>query len=1391
MAPRQARTRPGHPGAGRPGRPRRSQGDRDAPAKPLSVAQRHAEWAALLRADGPFIAIPVLTEAFPQGLDTVPADILDKVRLAWAEVREAPDLLTPAWDDLVLVDLLGYTPQILAEGGALPADLRTGPPAGGRLRPDAVAYGPDGQGGRAERLLIYRMPDGTPLTRASRDQPSAAEQAAELCRHRATPLALLTNGALWVLVHAEPGEPATTAVFDADLWLEERDLLRGFVSLLAAHRVLPPSKNADGSHSTSLAALFTRSAEAQAEITTTLGIQVRQAAELLVGELSRLDREAGGALLREVAPREVYRGTLTVMMRLVFLLYAEEQRLLPVSSDLYATAYSVTSLHHQLDAEQNLYGDEIGDRRAAAWPRLLATFAAVYEGCEYVDMRIPPYGGSLFDPARYPWLERLAVTDRVVHEILGALLILRRRGGAAERLSYKGLDVEQIGHVYEGLLEFSCLRVDEPYLGLIGKLEPELPLAQVEQAAEDGDFFEWLAKICDASLGALRKAVGNATEDLATLDAACDNDAELAQRVRPLRGLLRRDLRGLPTVFPAGSLIITQVGDRRATGTHYTPRKLAEEIVEYTLAPLCYSPGPADGADPDDWQARPASELLELKVLDPAMGSGAFLVSACRYLADRIVEAWERDGYPEIVRAALGPDFNRDDAALEARRSVASRCLCGVDRDEAAVELGKLSLWLVTLAKDQPFSFLDHALRCGDSLVGLISESQVVAFHLDPETGRYNNARLSGAIDEIAGPIMTRVLELREDIEAEPVRDPQQAAVAAGKLQEADDLTAKLRQIADAVSAAALSTAGQSADAFGSRLNGIEGDAQRLLTQGSIESPLERAFRARLDAWLKGPRAEPIRPLHWALEFPEVMRRGGFDAVVSNPPFMGGKKVSGALGTDYREYLKQQVAKDKPGNADLCSYFLLRDLSVARDGRVGIIATNTIAQGDTREVGLDQAVDMSWVIYRAEKSQPWPGTASLQVSLLWTGHPGARERFMLDGSRVTGITPSLDPDSRIGGDPYRLFANANQAFIGSYVLGIGFILEPHEAEAMLLKNTKNRAALFPYLNGEDLNSRHDCSASRWVINFHDWPIERAREYGDLFDILLRKVKPQRDLLPDYKRRVRENWWLYEYQARNLYSAIRGLKGVLAIARISRTGQPAFVPTNQVLNEKIVVFATDRRDVLALFSSSIHSNWAWKYSSTLKADLQYTPSDCFETFAQPRPQLTQRMRIAGDELDKFRRELMMRRRLGLTALYNLVHDEAARDDEIMRIREIHVEIDEAVREAYALDVDGEPAIREYEAKVASAPLPGWREIELGHSFHMTQQGMRFTISPQARIDVLDKLLALNHYRHEQEVRQGLHSAKGRGGSRKKEAGRTPSTAPALDDGGLFPPEGTLF
>ena len=214
---------------------------------------------------------------------------------------EAPDLLTPAWAELVLAELLGYTPAVLAEGGALPADLRTG--ARRPARPDAVAYGPDGQrrpGGTAAHLPAARR--HVTDRGVQGDQPSPAEQAAALCRHRGIPLALLTNGALWVLVHARPGEPAD------DRRVRRRPVAGG---ARPAARLRQPARRPPGAaaaeerrrrarHQPGRAVRAQR--RGQAEVTTTLGTQVRQAVELLVGELSRLDREAGGALLGEVEP---------------------------------------------------------------------------------------------------------------------------------------------------------------------------------------------------------------------------------------------------------------------------------------------------------------------------------------------------------------------------------------------------------------------------------------------------------------------------------------------------------------------------------------------------------------------------------------------------------------------------------------------------------------------------------------------------------------------------------------------------------------------------------------------------------------------------------------------------------------------------------------------------------------------------------------------------------------------------------------------------------------------------------------------------------------------------------------------------------------------------------
>ena len=1090
--------------------------------KAPSVAEQHADWLALLDSSGPFLTLPVLTAALPNGLETMPTAAGTRPP-GVVRVRRRP--VDPRLGVAGLrADRATALLRRRAQGRRAGRDPSRGTAA---PRPGSDRPGPNRS---RTRLHVYRRATGTPKL------DELADNVARVCRDSRVPVALVTDGRYWVLVHAEPGGPTSIARFDADLWQEEPILLRAFVTLLGQTRVLSPPTRPDGTHSESLAALFTRTVDAQAEITTTLGLQVRQAVELFVGELARLDRESSGALLEGVTDRDIYRGSLVTLMRLVFLLYAEQRQLLPAGDPVYANGYAVTTLYQQLTEARDRYGDEVFERRYSAWPRLLATFNAVHGGCEHPDLRIPAHGGSLFDPATHAWLERAAVTDRVVYAVLDALLMLRHKGKAAERLSYKGLSVEQIGHVYEGLLEFSCLRVAEPHLGLIGKLEPEIALSDMRADPE------WLVPVTGVTAKQIEKALAArpTAEQEADLHAACDNNAEMAAAMLPYWGLLRRDLRGLPTVYPANSVLFTQVGDRRATGTHYTPRALAKEVVEHTLAPLCFV-RVSEGAD----RAKSADELLALKVCDPTMGSGAFLVAACEYLADRVMEAWERDGRPSEVTGTA------EDVQLEALRRVASKCIYGVDRDDMAVELAKLSMWLLTLARNKPFGFLDHALRCGDSLIGVRNAEQIEAYCLDPEVGREKVVnRFAGRMDEAIAAALTEATELRKKIEDHPADTKDDIDAKAELLARAEQVTQKVHMVADGVVAAALSTAGENNARYIDRLVGTVEDAIDVVNDEAPET-VAAALRKSMHDWLRGSRPQAVRPFHWPLEFPEVMAGGGFDAVIGNPPFIGGQRLTGSIGNDVRDYLVQRIAAGKRGSADLCSYFLLRDLDITWGGRVGIIATNTIAQGDTREVGLDQAVERGWDIYRAVKSQPWPGTASLEVSLIWVGHAAENERFFLDNEPVKKITPSLEPSSRVPGNPHRLAENSGKAFQGTVVLGSGFILAPDEAIEIINRAPKSRDVLSLYLNGDDLNTSPEGAASRWAINFHDWSEERASQYTDCFTIVEKKVKPER-ATNTYSKAAQKHWWRYERSRPELYRAISGLRRCLMwlILRVS-------------------------------------------------------------------------------------------------------------------------------------------------------------------------------------------------------------------------------------------------
>ena len=1364
------------------------------------VVEQHEDWLNLTDAEAPWFSLPVLKRVLPNGLDPTPPEVRAEHKARWyghadvSSARLAQD--RSDYLDWLLQDVLGWGAGYLT-GGELPAGLAGGvtrhdvtiAPSGvyqpavaapvGLFEELAAADTPGAPPEGGARLLVFLLPAGTdPRTRPAGDTWPATwvQRSALSCRHHRVPLALVTDGDHLTLVHAPQGGATGWGTWRASEFATEPVLLDSFRTMLHSRRFTGAAERDTPE------ALLVESAGSQAEVTDQLGTQVRRATELLVNAISRADRARGGALLAGVAPHEVYEAAVTVMMRTVFLLVAEENDLLPVDNRHYQDLYAVRTLRESLQRER-FENPEVLENRTAAWHRLLATSRAVHSGVHHDELSVPAYGGDLFDPDRFPFLEGrtadgtwhtttgtpIPVTDLDVLAILEALLVLRfhSSGGVTDtrRLSYRHVDVEQIGHIYERLLDHDAVTAEHVVLGLKGKPgeEPEIALPDLEAKKIDGDdaLVAWLTNT-DAEKAGRRVDTKNQVEKLlakavdpslrARLIQACQGDQTLAARIEPFANLLRLDLRDRPLVFLQGAVYVTETGSRRDSGTAYTTKELADEVAEHALAPLCYSPGPQDTPDTNQWRIRPAADIVDLKVCDPAVGSGAILVAACRYLADRLIEAWRAERDPRGAETATAADDpTRLDVVIEARRLVAEHCCYGVDRNPMAVEMAKLSMWLTTVARNRPFTFLDHALKTGDSLLGIWNPDQLRHLHYDAAAGRARETPIPGfsaegdairAVERLVGEALETRREMHdiETIRPADVERKQQLHAASEKR-----LTI-LTTIADVVAGAALSTASQR-DPTTALTARMEGDAEVIVQLiDALETPdeaeaLHRAGdRARLRLDAKRPDGAPSRhPLHWPIAFPEVFnardRMHGFDAMVGNPPFIGGQKITRAAGTDYRNHLIAWMAGGTRGSADLVAYFFLNATKTAKS--LGLLATNTIAQGDTSEVGLAQIIDTGWKIHRATSSTTWPGEATLEIAKVWaTAHPWSGQH-VLDGRSVAGIDEMLYPLSRSGWRKQRLAANSDKSFQGSIVLGMGFTMSPEEAQALIDKDPKNADVLRPYLGGKDLNQSPTQTAPRWIINFFDWPEEKARQYPDCFTIVEEKVKPERQERKangEFKKRKAraERYWMYAETTPKLYRTIEPLDRALALCQTSKVQLPVFVPTGQVLAHKLVIFSLDDYFSFGVLSSGHHWHWVLRYGSSMRNDPVYTPSDVFETFPQP-PGSTA-VASVGEALNDCRSQLMADRMLGLTDVCNLVHDPAERSDErIRQLRDLHVRLDLAVRDAY-----------------------GWSDLGLGHGFHDVRgQGVRFTFSPEAADEALDRLLELNKKRYRAEAAAGLH------------------------------------
>jgi Eco57I restriction-modification methylase len=652
---------------------------------------------------------------------------------------------------------------------------------------------------------------------------------------RASAWCLLFNGVRLRVVDANRLYARRYLEFDLDLAIDDaRTLLALWRTTNAA------ALGRAAAHDRSLHAIVDASDRHAATVCRSLREGVLAASGDILGALVAYRRGAVGPSLHDS-----FEQALTIVYRILFLLFAEARSLVPLWHPVYRDSYSIEALRHAVERSRQTTG---------LWDALRAIGRLAHAGCRAGDLRVTPFNGRLFAPARTPLAERRDLDEAAAHRAILALSTRTAADGAGrQRIGYRDLGVEQLGAVYETLLDY----------------EPRST----------------------------------------TVSSAAGRRALLRVTLEPGSGL------------------------RKATGTFYTPQPIAEYVVRRTLAPL----------------VRDASSdrILGLRVVDPSMGSGAFLVAACRYLSGAYEAALIREGRMHPV------DVTDDDRA-SMRRAVAERCLYGVDLNPMAVQLARLSLWLATLAADRPLSFLDHRLLSGDSLLGAWV-TNLKRPPVPPRRGSADRESLPLFEDETVRAALSSALPVRFALESTPndtldqVRAKERALAA---ITAHGSSLSRWKRIADVWCASWFAGAELPATAFSALTDAT------LTGSGALPARLATQY---LDAARAA--ADARRFFHWELEFPEVFfgddgRRlddAGFDAVIGNPPWdmiradAGSREARSQGRSDVAavvRFTRQSgiYASQSDGHANRYQLFVERAIDLTRaGGRIGLVLPSGLA----------------------------------------------------------------------------------------------------------------------------------------------------------------------------------------------------------------------------------------------------------------------------------------------------------------------------------------------------------------------------------------------------------------------------------------------------------------
>ncbi len=773
----------------------------------------------------------------------------------------------------------------------------------------------------------------------------------------------------------------------------------------------------------------------------------------------------------EAARDELKEQSLVLLYRLMFVLYAESRGLIdpddPAASEEYQEYFSLEAKRSEILEDVEGLDVESGAAFADEYSRFSSSiWGRLTELFELIDegeeeLDVPPYNGGLFSREDHAFLTENEVTDPYIAEVIFWLSTTENDDGEHVPADYADLDTRHLGSIYEGLLEHEF------------RIAPEAGVAAV--TADGGQ-------------------VWKSGDEVAVADA-------------------------VEVVEEGGLYVVNDEGERKATGAYYTPDYVVTYIVEETVDPLLdeiHADLRAEGYEPETvgYAAAFFTRVQGLSVLDPAMGSGHFLTKATGYLSKQVMDE---------VRALDEQAGFLDEQHI--RREISKEVIYGVDINGMAVELAKLSMWLETLAADQPLAFLDHHLKAGNSLVG----SDVTEVLSDDTEERGGQLTLTQAFARVRQDTLEHVMELMADLLAfdnETLDDVKSMEELYDEIRD-DPLYKRLFQLANV----------HTAEEFGVD---VPADAYERMA-GAIEDEADWA-EIRDEPWFINAQATADEQdfFHWELEYPEVffdsdgekLAGAGFDAVVGNPPYVRMEEFK-----SLKEYLAS-IYEVHAARTDLYTYFIERSTELTRlGGEYGSIISNKFLRANYgksvryllgRDTAIREIVDFGGLpvfpdatvrsaIVLAERntvsSEPGHYAAienlnfsSLSEEVEKTGYKVSNEglhgeTWRLVGSDISNLMDKVEDY----GQPLAEWIDDGQIGWGIKTgLNSAFIIDESLKNELVNKDSRTKELIQPLIRGKQLRRYHIQSGDEWLLYVHsgidieDYPAikEHLEQYRD-------------------------------------------------------------------------------------------------------------------------------------------------------------------------------------------------------------------------------------------------------------------------------------------------------